>query len=169
VPQGAKVLDVGCGNGFWLLLLAELGRINKGIGTEISQKKIDTATALASRHPGLRFIYGPPEEPWPHDGCDCLTMIDVLHHVPPVAQLSFLERIARTGVRTVVFKDIDPTDVPRRMMNTLHDMVLAQQIPRYCRAETVASQLQKLGFEIRGEQKIKMLWYGHYLIVATRG
>jgi 2-polyprenyl-3-methyl-5-hydroxy-6-metoxy-1,4-benzoquinol methylase len=169
VPQGAQVLDVGCGNGFWLLLLAELGRISHGLGTEISQKKIDTATALASRHPALRFVYRQPEKPWPDDECDCLTMIDVLHHVPPEAQLSFLDRIAATRVRTVVFKDIDPADVPRRMMNTIHDVVLSRQIPRYCPPETVAVHLRKLGFEIQVRQKINMLWYGHYLIVAARG
>lgn len=54
VPQGSKVLDLGCGDGH---LLASL-RPAAGVGVDLSQRMVEAARRL---HPGLRFERMPAE------------------------------------------------------------------------------------------------------------
>ena len=168
VPQGSRVLDIGCGAGLWLLLLSRTGRIAGGTGVELAQAKIDIANSIKSRGDDLEFHALSSETPWPQGEYNCLSMIDVLHHVPVPQQRDFLGRIADTSARTVIFKDIDPKAIVKRRMNSLHDMLLAHQLPRYCEKETVAQWLEQMGFEINHIGRHDMLWYSHYLIVAKR-
>lgn len=168
VPQGARILDIGCGSGLWLLLLARNGRIAHGTGVELAQAKIDVANSIKTADDNLDFAALDSASPWPADAYDCLSMIDVLHHVPVTQQQQFLARIADTSARTVIFKDIDPQAIIKRRMNSLHDLLLAHQLPRYCAKETAAQWFEQMGFEITHLGRHDMLWYSHYLIVAQR-
>ena len=168
VPQGSRILDVGCGNGLWLLLLAELKRISAGTGIEITRDKIAIAQGLAKNFQALDFKFVPADESWPEGDFNVLSVIDVLHHVPRNEQRRFFERVRKTRVEWILFKDIDPGRSVRRRMNTLHDMLLARQIPAYCDRETVVNWLRDIGFRVRNEQNTNMLWYGHYMILASR-
>jgi SAM-dependent methyltransferase len=59
VPAGARVLDVGCGNGALLGLLAP--RLASGVGVDASPRMIDRARVRNAAHQNLRFepIDGP--------------------------------------------------------------------------------------------------------------
>jgi ribosomal protein L11 methylase PrmA len=48
IPHGASVLDVGCGPGLFLLLLAKLGRIQSGVGFDIDHAAIQAAEEAAA-------------------------------------------------------------------------------------------------------------------------
>ena len=56
VPEGARVLDLGCATGD---LLARL-KPDVGVGIDLSEKMIEVARA---KHPGLEFIAGDVEDP----------------------------------------------------------------------------------------------------------
>ena len=168
VEPGSSVMDIGCGSGLWLFLLARLNRIASGWGLEVRPEKIAIANSLKQDDDPLEFIAQSSEATWPLKAVDCLSMIDVLHHVPPPEQKNFIQRIQATQVRRIIFKDIDPTAKIKCCMNTLHDLVLSQQKPGYCRKEKVAGWFQEMGFQIKHMDRHDMLWYSHYLIVAER-
>jgi len=168
VPDDARVLDIGCGTGLWLYLLSRTKRISFGLGVEVDLVKVDLANAIKTAEDRLEFRSIPPEMQWPSGNFDCLTMIDVLHHVPPPHQRDFLRRIEQTGATRIVFKDIDPTAKCKAAMNTLHDLLLSHQRPRYREKEMVAEWLEEIGYCISHEGRHDMLWYSHYLVVADK-
>ena len=163
-----RVLDIGCGTGLWLNLLARTQGLSFGHGVEVNTVKVELANRVKSTADALQFSAIGPEEDWPTGDFNCLTMIDVLHHVPRREQSTFMRRIDRTHVSKVIFKDIDPAAFLKSKMNTLHDLILSRELPRYCRKEVVAAWLEEMGFQIDHVGRHDMLWYSHYLIVAKR-
>ena len=168
VSQDSRVLDIGCGNGLWLFLLAELNRIREGIGVDTCSGKIQVAQRLRGKQDHLRFCAVNPDDPWPADPVDCVTMIDVIHHVPPERQRAFVQAAAKTDATRILIKDIDPASKFKSAANTLHDLVLSRQRPRYCHPEDLCTWLGESGFTVRLRQRCDMLWYSHFLIVADR-
>ena len=168
VPDGAAVLDIGCGTGLWLYLLSRSKKISSGLGIEVDAAKVDLANAIKTSEDQLEFQAITEEQPWPAGNFDCLTMIDVLHHVPRNRQQDFLRQIDQTGATRIVFKDIDPTAKSKAAMNTLHDLLLSHECPRYCKKETAANWLESMGYRISHLGRHDMLWYSHYLIVADK-
>lgn len=168
IEPASSVLDIGCGSGLWLFLLTRMNRIASGWGVEVRPKKIAVANSLKRESDPLEFITQNPADTWPQKSPDILSMIDVLHHIPPVEQKNFIQRIDDTKTRRIIFKDIDPTAKIKSCMNTLHDLVLSQQKPTYCRKEKVAGWLEEMGYRIQHVGRHDMLWYSHYLIVADK-
>jgi len=73
IPRGARVLDVGCGDGFYLAGLA--GRFGLvGFGVDISTAAVDAA---AQRYPGQRWIAanGDRRLPFADQAFDCIMSI----------------------------------------------------------------------------------------------
>ncbi|MFA6601139.1 MAG: methyltransferase domain-containing protein [Candidatus Omnitrophota bacterium] len=69
-----KILDVGCGNGFFLSALKETGA--ECVGSELSEQW----RQFTGKKTGLR-IYGDPLESFPVKDFDILTMFDVIEHL----------------------------------------------------------------------------------------
>ena len=168
IPAGSSVLDVGCGTGLWLFLLSRFGRLSKGVGIEIDDKKVEIANSIKTPQDNLEFFQFAKEDKWPAGSYDCLTMIDVLHHILPNQQQAFLSKINEINARRIVFKDIDPQAKVKCLTNSLHDILLSRQLPRYCKKEKVAAQLESLGYRIKYIARHDMLWYSHYVIVAGK-
>jgi SAM-dependent methyltransferase len=168
VGTDSRVLDVGCGSGLWLYLLSRLKMIAYGVGVEVNADKIACADSLKNPNDTLEFYHLPAEHDWPNVKCDVLTMIDVLHHIPPQQQREFICRIDKSGIKTVIFKDVDPAAGLKSVMNSVHDLVLSHQLPHYCSRGKIAKWLEEIGFSIVRNERCDMLWYSHYVIVAER-
>jgi 2-polyprenyl-3-methyl-5-hydroxy-6-metoxy-1,4-benzoquinol methylase len=173
VPRQSTVLDVGCGGGLLLGLLAELEYEPRGLGFDTSRGALDLATAMAEavlpRRPSasLRFMHLDAEADWPDERFDVVTLIDVLHHVPVTAQRSVFER-ACAHVRPgglLIYKDMSPRPRWRAMMNSLHDLVVARQWVHYVRPDDVGCWAIEHHFERVAREHVNMLWYGHDLCV----
>jgi 2-polyprenyl-3-methyl-5-hydroxy-6-metoxy-1,4-benzoquinol methylase len=168
VPDGSSVLDIGCGMGGWLYFLSRFSKISSGVGVEVSAERIDNANSMKTDDDPLEFAAIEVDDDWPGGSYDCLTMIDVLHHVPPAGQKEFMNRISKLDVKKIIFKDIDPKAKIKSFMNSLHDVVLSKQLPRYCEKDKVAAWLEEMGYEITFSSRCDMLWYSHYLITAEK-
>jgi SAM-dependent methyltransferase len=169
VPRGASVLDVGCGSGLFLGLLRYFDYGVSGLGFDSSRPAICCAEAMAERHGGgkLRFEWRPPDGHWPDGTFDVVSMIDVMHHIPPADQQSAFrsaaERVAQGGV--LIYKDMSGTPLHLAAANRLHDLVIAREWIHYAPIATVEKWATSLGMTVEAPSSHRLLWYQHDLRV----
>lgn len=175
VPEGAHVLDIGCGAGLLLGLLASTGRIDRGVGFDANAAAVASARDMAFRA-GLdgviSFHHVKVDEPWPSGSFDTVTMIDVMHHIPKDARFSVLDGIANTlsDGGTFVYKDMDARPWWRGLGNRVHDLVLAGDWIRYEPVNRVLEAAQERSLEPIEQSSWARYWYGHHLaLFAARG
>lgn len=174
VPPGARVLDVGCGGGLWLGLLAASGRLGAGLGFDSSESAIRVAQQMrvpADYVSRLSFQHRRVQEPWPDGPFDVVSIIDVLHHVPPDQQsrviASAAERVATGGV--LIYKDMCSRPAWRAWANRAHDLVVARQWINYAPVEQVSLWAVSAGLTLIHAASVPRFWYGHELRVFRKG
>ncbi len=97
VPQGARVLDVGCGNGTLLALLEEKKQVD-GRGLELSQDGVNEAVAR-----GLSVVQGDADTDlatYPDGSFDVVILSQTLQATQ--APKKVLEELLRIGKRVIV-------------------------------------------------------------------
>lgn len=176
VPQGANMLDVGCGGGLFLGLLAGLDHIKSGHGFDTSEAAIGTAQKMADRaqasghETNLLFEVRSADAAWPEDTYDVVSLIDVMHHVPPLAHQKVIEnaiqRVNPGG--KFIYKDMCQRPLWRAIANRMHDIVLAQEWINYLDMEKVRQWGINQGLTIEHESTTNLFWYGHELTVFTK-
>jgi 2-polyprenyl-3-methyl-5-hydroxy-6-metoxy-1,4-benzoquinol methylase len=96
VPPGARVLDVGCGEGWFTAALGEAHR--EAVGIDVAEEPLRRARARAPRL-DLRRV--PPEGEWsslPDVSFDAVWAGEVIEHVADTAGwLSEVRRVLRSG------------------------------------------------------------------------
>ncbi|MFI5005228.1 MAG: class I SAM-dependent methyltransferase [Solirubrobacterales bacterium] len=95
VPVGARVLDVGCGEGRFTAALARAGR--EAVGIDVAQEPLRRAGA---REEGLDLRLVPAEGAWPlaDVSFDAVWAGEVIEHVADTAGwLSEVRRVLRSG------------------------------------------------------------------------
>jgi 2-polyprenyl-3-methyl-5-hydroxy-6-metoxy-1,4-benzoquinol methylase len=96
VPAGARVLDVGCGEGRFTSALVRAGR--EVVGIDVAQEPLRRAHAREGEALDLRLV--PAEGPWPLEDVsfDAVWAGEVLEHVADTAGwLSEVRRVLRSG------------------------------------------------------------------------
>ena len=173
VPQGSSVLDVGCGAGLFLGLLAATEHRFRGVGFDSSAVSIAAANAMARRvkslghETELRFLQLDAGAPWPEGPFDVVSIIDVLHHIP-LPHRQFVLVSARAVLRPgglLIYKDIGTRPRWRATANRIHDLLIAHEWVKYTSLSHVESWARQLGFAMRNSQRINQAWYGHDLVV----
>ena len=142
-PEPAPVLDVGCGGGLFLRMLAERGR--RVVGLDFS---LQAATA-AWRINGVPAVCGSlTQVPLPDKSCAGVTMFHVLEHLyDPAAYLQAAHRLLRPDGRLVI-------QVPNAgcwQMTLLGEHWAGIDIPRHLfnfRLRDLEVLLDSCGFEI---------------------
>lgn len=173
VPEDSSVLDVGCGSGLFLGLLAASGKLRTGVGFDSSRAAIGRANDMRERlaKPDvLEFRLQDAAVAWPDGVFDVVSIIDVMHHVPAKYQRSLIQsaasRLRPGGV--LLYKDMVRRPLWRACMNRLHDLVFARKWIHYASIEDVRDWMVEAGFTRAQVQKLAMYWYGHEMVVATR-
>ncbi|AQH02986.1 hypothetical protein A9R05_29375 [Burkholderia sp. KK1] len=173
IPDGADVLDVGCGAGSLLALLAATKKIRRGVGCDVAEPPLASARAAARRigaqdvlaFQHVRSIAEAPEGPF-----DIVAMVDVLHHVAPHERADvFAAAARRVGPGGVfIYKDMTARPGGRRLAHNIDDYVFTrewvQQVPDGAVEAWAIDQRLAL---VHGEF-IPRLIYGHELRVFRR-
>jgi 2-polyprenyl-3-methyl-5-hydroxy-6-metoxy-1,4-benzoquinol methylase len=173
VPQGSTVLDVGCGSGMFLGILAATGAGITGVGVDVSPRAIETAKRMATRvkehapESSLEFLCLSPEAPWPGNGYGVVSAIDVLHHVPVEVQMKFLrglfKQVKPGGI--LLYKDMASRPLWRAAGNVLHDLLSARELIHVVPIRAVESLAESAGFRLLASDDSATLWYGHEMRV----
>ncbi len=103
VPSGARVLDVGCGDGFHLDLL----RRRSSIRCQLSGIDLDKRAVSRAVERGLEVAEGALEtSPIAPASVDCVLLIQTIEHVEdPLALLRAIRERLRPGGRLIVVTD----------------------------------------------------------------
>ena len=167
VPQGSRVLDIGCGSGLWAGLLVQTGRASFVHGFDASQKAIDVAQRMRERltedcRERLFFEYRSVIDGLPDKSFDVVTMIDVLHHIPPNAQENAV-RSAFTCIRPggiFLYKDMAIKPFFCAMMNRLHDLASVREWIHYCPISDV-ERFCNDSAHLEASDTQRLYWYQH--------
>jgi SAM-dependent methyltransferase len=132
--ESPRILDVGCGTGANLEMLANFGESE---GVDVSDDALEFCRAK-----GLKAHKGLAEKlPFADESFDVVTALDVVEHLDDdVAGLKEMHRVLKTGGKTLIF-------VPAFMwLWGVQDDISNHRI-RYTKKQIV-ERLQKAGFEI---------------------
>ena len=160
-----RVLDVGCGDGFFTAQILQRFNLKNVYGLDISSKAVDLARL---KHPEIKFRQSAlnhiPEET---SSVDSVTMIEVIEHLVDIeGTLKELFRVMKPGGILL----ITTTD-----FNWLKQVIIAMFFfekyfyptnphIRFFKKSTLADILSKNGFSI-----IKYAWNGDYIKIMPKG
>lgn len=173
VRPGSTILDVGCGSGLFLGLLAYSGRIRSGRGFDGSRRAISLAREMQKclpSDPPLIIEHRTVAQPWPDGTFDVVSIIDVLHHIPNSRKrevvLQAASRVSTGGI--LLYKDMVMRPTWRAWANRLHDLVVSREWINYARVSSVARWASEAGLMQVRHDRINRFWYGHELVLFAR-
>jgi SAM-dependent methyltransferase len=175
IPDGATTLDVGCGKGSLLFELAMAGKIGSGLGCDIDGKSIAIACSALSFLPEntrrlLRFVRIDSHDELPDGEFNCVSMVDVLHHVPPAFQKEFFYNAAgrvKNGGR-LIYKDMVDRPWWQASFNRIHDALIARQRITYIPLNSVGEWARDLGLNRLHFERYSVGPYGHHLTIYSK-
>ncbi len=149
VPPGARVLDVGCGEGWFTAALTEAGR--EAVGIDVAEEPLRRARA---REPGLDLRRVLAEGEWPLQDVsfDAVWAGEVIEHVADTAGwLSQVRRVLRSGGALVL--STPAHELPTRLALGLSGRAFAAHFDprsdhlRFYTRRTLVALLEDFGFE----------------------
>ena len=172
IPPSATILDIGCGAGLLLGLLARSVPVMHAVGVDSDAEALRRAERVCSRLSGVPFTFLHTRETreWPSSRFDAVLLVDVLHHVPTSAQDAFLtaalDRVTPGG--RFVYKDMAASPLWYGLANRAHDLLLARQWIHYIDPAHVCDIAAGHGFAVRHREHVRRKWYAHDLLVFDR-
>ena len=173
VPMGSEVFDIGCGSGLLVTSLVAAGRITKGAGVDSNAQAITAAKNVARKlNADLDFRACSVPSAWPQRLFDVVTMIDVMHHVPPAMQLTFfgeaVDRVKPGGV--LLYKDMCLEPTWRAFANRITDLASAKQWIHYVPIDTAVYWAERAGLNmIERRNFVRWQIFGHEMAMFQKG
>jgi arsenite methyltransferase len=150
---GERILDVGCGPGFYVAELVDLvGPEGSVVGIDNSPAMLAVAAARVEGHDNAAFHIGDAMSlPVEDAGFDAAISVQVFEYVPDVpAALAEMHRVLRQGARlvlwdvdwaTVSIHTLDPVQT-ERFLRTFDEHLVHPSLP-----QTLTAQLRSAGFD----------------------
>lgn len=171
VPFDAEALDIGCGSGFWLYLVWLQKNPKHITGIDPSRTKIKSArhAFLTIPIPSSFLVQSDPYL-WPTKEYDVVSMIDVLHHIPPAFQERFFRQaVSRVGDGGVlIYKDMCCRPLWKAIFNQMHDLIFARQWIYHVDIKKVEAWAADEDLELRRTAERTLYCYGHELRCFAR-
>ena len=173
VPEDATLLDIGCGSGLFIGLLARHRNITLATGFDASSPAIALAQKMRSIHPKadkISFEHRAVEAPWPDQMFDVVTIIDLFHHLSHADQASTFKNAVnrlKPGGK-LIFKDVGRAPAWRAFFSWLHDLVVAREFIHIPHERDIAAWARDNEMTVTTRATYNMWWYGHELWVFEK-
>jgi SAM-dependent methyltransferase len=154
-PEGAQVLEAGCGTGAICRDLAARPGIGSVVGLDPSPHFLDHARRLAEGVGNLSFTIGDARElPFDEGSFDAVVFHTCLSHVPrPEAALAEAQRVTREGGRLVVLEgDYATTTVaigPEDPLQACAEAAMSALVNDRWLVRRLAREVAAAGFTVR--------------------
>ena len=173
LPAKSRVLDIGCGGGLLLGLAHRLGGISTGLGVDLSTPAVACAQTMAQRENPAALDFRILDVTKPQalpDSFDVVTMVDLIHHIPPARQRLLIQTAAAQvqpgGL--FIFKDMSSTPFLCASWNRMHDLIMARQWIHYVTSAQVVEWGQASGLELVEQGQRRLYLYHHFWLVFRR-
>jgi len=173
LPDGGRVLDVGCGFGLFSLYYAALRPSLQLLGVDRDRRRIDLARRAAVRLGigNVAYAVGDAQALAVEEAVDAAYMLDIVHHLPRAAVaplLAYLHASVRPGGRLLV-KEVDTRPRYKRWFTHALDRLMdPRSAVCYWSSEDLARLLEGVGFRVFRHQMVDYLPYPHVLYVCER-
>lgn len=156
IPTDGKVIDIACGNGKLLSMLAKKGTF-KGYGIDISENMIKQAEKI---NPNMNFLVGSCENlPYLDNTFDVITVSAAFHHFPrPDAFVNEAFRILKTNGTIYIAEVYYPTII-RNIFNLFINKSRAGDVKFYSpfEIETMLKEGNFSGISINKDKHIQII------------
>ena len=144
IPQGSRVLEIGCGTGDLLFKVAQ----EKGVGIDISHRMI---TIASRKHPTLTWLVSDIEHLNPEKPYDYIIMSNLLEFVPDLwSFFTALKKHTHPETRLVILTT-NPLWEPMMYLGAKMRLRSPETIRNYITRRDLTNILDLLGYEVTAD------------------
>lgn len=174
VPEKSDVLDIGCGCGSLIGMLASFKILRCAAGLDTDPGAIAEANLMAKsisqkvNCQNIEFFNLSLNEFAKTDRkFSVVLMIDVIHHIHPEKQKEFINLATRflrpNGL--LIYKDMCQKPLWKAFANRIHDLIMAKQWIHYLPIEKAIELVLDQNFKLVKRKVYTNLCYGHELCI----
>lgn len=150
-PKKGIIYDVGCGFGSYSLSLALSSKKRNVFGLELSKQRVSEARKAAKGVRNLHFEVRDLRKSKKLAVCDCISLIDILHHISYKTQEELIaecfKKLKRKG--TLIIKDIGDKPRWKYFYNYFHDRIIMRNKELFFRSpQEICDMCRIAGFKV---------------------